>query len=105
MARKGMNAHKTGFRTWVVTISVPGHTAWELLAPRRLPVSFCVMDTLNTWLQPLRNYPPWMVMTAAAVALVPVLWILAVLLRGAVNVFIILLFFALVTALGCWLWG
>ncbi len=63
------------------------------------------METLNSGLQPLRNYPAWLVMTMAVVALVPVLWILARLLRGVVNVFVVLLFFTLVTALGFWLWG
>lgn len=76
-----------------------------MLAPGARRVSYCVMEKLNSWLQPLRNYPPWLVMTVAAVALVPVLWILAILLRGALNVFMVVMFFVLVAALGFWLWG
>jgi len=64
-----------------------------------------MLETLNSWLLPLRSYPAWLVMTAATIALIPVLWLVAVLLRGAVNVFMVLLFFVLVAALGYWLWG
>lgn len=62
------------------------------------------MTLIDSWLQPLRAYPPALVLTVFVLVAGVATWVVAKLVKWSVYVLALLMFAAATTAFALWLW-
>jgi len=62
------------------------------------------MSSIDSWLQPLRAYPPALVMVAFLLAAGAVTWVIAKALKWSVYIVVMIVFAGLTAAFALWLW-
>jgi hypothetical protein len=63
------------------------------------------MSLVESWLQPLREYPRWFVMLCFVLTAGAVVWAVTKLLKWSIYVVGVVVFAAVTGAFAVWLWG
>jgi hypothetical protein len=63
------------------------------------------MSLIDSWLQPLRAYPPGLVLASFALAAGAVVWVVAKILKWSVYLMALMAFAGATGAFALWLWA